>query len=162
MVDIHFIMLHIDLDHVYDKLDVKCNLYAISDAELVSDWIYVHSNVKTLSISDMYFEYPYKFILSNNITKLKLCNIFELFRINFTGNNNLQIIKIQVGYFSRSIYDKQYSGDNIDLSHLYNLQKIYCKCYTKDSHELEFEQNINKIMEKVKLPYGCSIVCKYK
>ncbi len=120
-------------------------------------------SITVLSINKIHFVRLMKFKLPPSIQKLKLGSIADLFKIDFSGNSNLKIIKIKTSEFA----DHNCIRDTIDMSHIITLQKIcfmdnennkyWPKEHLKSSHTF-FKQATNRlIMGKIRLPYGCSI-----
>ncbi len=93
------------------------------NATVLFNRLTIPTTIKTLGVSHIILEYPTKFILPCSITKLKLSSVFDIFKIDFSKNVDLQVIEIKVCHMVN--LDSDYSDDVINLSHIYGLQKIY-------------------------------------
>ncbi len=133
------------------EIDIKSILHKLK----------IPQNITTLGLPQIYDDMTVEFILPSNIQKLGVNQVEDLFKINFSHNNNLQRIKIIFCEF----IDENFNGHSpnklfqkhIDLSHLYKLEQIR---FSDDC--MKYKNEINKIMENVKLPYNCQVLFNKK
>ncbi len=123
----------------------------------------VPPNIKILEFSYIDLIYPNRFLLPCDIVEITLNDFVEIFKIDFSNNNNLKIIKINCrpDYNNGTVcipndYENKYFSSNIDLSHIHSLEEIHILTYyNRNDHE-------KNMMKNIKLPYGCKTTFNHR
>ncbi len=126
----------------------------------------IPSNIKSIELPLLETKYPNKIILSSSITELKLENVADIFKIDFSKNTELQTIVITESNISdiTDVEYDEYAKDIIDLLHMSEFQKIRIELYSGIDLDKrhEYEKNVDKALNNVKLPFGCDLLFHYR